>query len=81
MDTQKSTQRLCSEIQLFDLCDLDHCKSKQGRFCTNPEALQRFEAIKEEEPEQYLSDELEEDEDSEELGDDDAYSDDYEEDE
>jgi len=81
MDTQKSTQRLCSEIQLFDLCDLDYCKSKQGRFCTNPEALQRFEAIKEEEPEQYLSDELEEGEDSEELGDDDAYSDDYEEDE
>ena len=71
METPKATQRLCSEIQLFDLCDLDYCNSKQGRFCTNPDALQRFEAIKEEEPEQYLSEELE-DEDSEELGYEDA---------
>ena len=80
MDTSKGPQRLCSEIQLFDLCDLDYCNSKQGRFCTNPDALRRFEAIKEEEPEQYISEELE-DEDSEELGFDDAYADDDFEDE
>jgi hypothetical protein len=80
METPKGTQRLCSEIQLFDLCDLDYCNSKQGRFCTNPDALQRFEAIKEEEPEQYISEELE-DEDSEDLGFDEAFDDDYEEEE
>lgn len=40
--------RLCSEIQLFDLCDLDSCRHKRGRFCTNGELLTRFEAIKEE---------------------------------
>jgi hypothetical protein len=40
-------QRLCSEIQLFDLCDLDSCKLRKGRFCTNEELLGKFEAIKE----------------------------------
>ena len=72
MGTQK-TQRLCSEIQLFDLCDLDTCCQKDGRFCTNPEVLERFEAIKEEDersPEQYLTEELDEDdsEESDEFG-------------
>jgi hypothetical protein len=74
---QKHAQRLCSEIQLFDLCDLDTCCQKDGRFCTNPEVLERFEAIKEEDeraPEQYLSEELDEDEDAEELGLDEDYS-------
>jgi len=84
METQP-TKRLCSEIQLFDLCDLDTCTCKDGRFCTNPEILQRFEAIKEEdERPQYLPDELEGEED-EELDEDvedlDAYGDDYEDDE
>jgi hypothetical protein len=77
MGTQKHAQRLCSEIQLFDLCDLDTCCQKDGRFCTNPEVLERFEAIKEEDeraPEQYLSEELDEDEDAEELGLDEDYS-------
>jgi hypothetical protein len=77
MVTQKHAQRLCSEIQLFDLCDLDTCCQKDGRFCTNPEVLERFEAIKEEDeraPEQYLSEELDEDEDAEELGLDEDYS-------
>ncbi len=83
METQSVTKRLCSEIQLFDLCDLDTCTCKDGRFCTNPEILQRFEAIKEEdERPQYLSDELEgeedEDADAEDL---DEYGDDYEDDE
>ncbi len=42
-------QRLCSEIQLFDLCDLNSCKQKEGRFCTNPDLLDRFEKIAENE--------------------------------
>jgi hypothetical protein len=41
-------QRLCSEIQLFDLCDLDSCRFKQSRFCTNEELLAKFESITEE---------------------------------
>jgi hypothetical protein len=73
MGTQKHAQRLCSEIQLFDLCDLDTCCQKDGRYCTNPEVLERFEAIKEEDersPEQYLTEELDEDdsEESDEFG-------------
>lgn len=54
-------QRLCSEIQLFDLCDLDSCNSRQGRFCTKGELLSRFEKIAEDElrsPEQFLAEEL-----------------------
>lgn len=77
-----STKRLCSEIQLFDLCDLDTCTCKDGRFCTNPAILARFEAIKEEDDRpQYLADEF--DEDQEEDADDlDAFGDeDYEDDE
>jgi hypothetical protein len=65
METQKHAQRLCSEIQLFDLCDLDTCCQKDGRYCTNPEVLERFEAIKEEDersPEQYLTEEFDEEE-------------------
>lgn len=57
-------RRLCSEIQLFDLCDLDSCGRKNGRFCTDPYLLDRFEKIAENElrpPERYLS---EEDDDS-----------------
>lgn len=42
-------QRLCSEIQLFDLCDLDACTHKSGRFCTDPTLLVRFEKIAEKE--------------------------------
>jgi len=37
--------RLCSEIQLFDLCSLGICRYKNGSFCSNAELLQRFEAI------------------------------------
>jgi len=83
METQQRTLRLCSEIQLFDLCDLDTCTCKDGRYCTNPEILERFEAIKEEDersPEQYLTEDLD-DEDSEELEDQEAYGDEYEDDE
>jgi hypothetical protein len=77
METQKHAQRLCSEIQLFDLCDLDTCCQKQGRYCTNPEVLERFEAIKEEDersPEQYLTEDLEEEtEEGEDFGSGDAF--------
>ena len=69
MATEQRPQRLCSEIQLFDLCDLDTCSCKEGRFCTNPGVLERFEAIKEEDErsvEQYLAEDLE-DEESEDL--------------
>ncbi|MBW4055033.1 MAG: hypothetical protein HIU83_06485 [Proteobacteria bacterium] len=51
-------QRLCSEIQLFDLCDLDSCDHRKGRFCTNIAVLSRFEKIAEAEikiPEHYIS--------------------------
>ena len=78
MASNQRTQRLCSEIQLFDLCDLDYCNKKEGRYCTNEEVLERFEAIKEEDersPEQYLAEETDDDED--ELDYDDAYEDDY----
>lgn len=60
-------QRLCSEIQLFDLCELDSCRSRQGRFCTNQELLSRFEAIAEDDAAQHRAgedgDEPDEDED------------------
>ena len=54
-------QRLCSEVQLFDLCDLDSCNHKKGRFCTDPLLLGRFEKIAEDElraPERYVSEEF-----------------------
>lgn len=73
MATQQCTQRLCSEIQLFDLCDLDVCSQKEGRYCINSGVLERFEAIKEEDPEQYLTEELDGDEESEELVFDETY--------
>lgn len=68
-------QRLCSEIQLFDLCDLVSCKHKKERFCNDPALLGRFEKIAEEElraPERYIS----EDTDGFEADDGDGYGDD-----
>ncbi len=53
-------QRLCNEIQLFDLCELTSCKWKKGLFCTDQDLLSRFEKISDEEqraPERYLSEE------------------------
>lgn len=44
----EAVQRLCSEIQLFDLCDLESCASRKGRFCLNENLLVKFESIKEE---------------------------------
>jgi len=74
METPQNPRRLCSEIQLFDLCDLDTCSCKEGRYCTNKEVLDRFEAIKEEDehsPEQYLTEDLDEAEGAEGLDDED----------
>lgn len=65
-------QRLCSEIQLFDLCDLDSCTSKNGRFCTDHLLLGRFEKIAENElrsPDRFVSEEI----DDEEITDSDGY--------
>jgi hypothetical protein len=73
--TKNMPQRLCSEIQLFDLCDLDSCTYKSGRFCTDQEMLGNFERIAEEEraiPEQYLSEEADDGDDGNEF--DDEYS-------
>ena len=73
--TESTPQRLCSEIQLFDLCDLVSCKHKQEHFCNDPALLGRFEKIAEEElrvPECYIS----EDTDGFEADDGDGYGDD-----
>jgi hypothetical protein len=59
-----AAQRLCSEIQLFDLCDLDSCRFKQSRFCTNDELLAKFEAIKEDDEQNTLLYDEEEEDDS-----------------
>lgn len=56
-------RRLCSEIQLFDLCELERCHFRDGRYCTDPEMLARFEAAAEpEDRPSYRFDESEEDE-------------------
>jgi len=81
---QKKIERLCSEIQLFDLCDKDVCSHKNGRYCTKGDILTRFEAIldkdDERSPEQFMADELD-GEGAEDLGYDDAYGDEYDEEE
>lgn len=59
-------QRLCSEIQLFDLCDLESCKRKKGRFCTDVVLLNRFEKIAEKElrvQESYISEDIDDEAD------------------
>lgn len=65
-------QRLCSEIQLFDLCSLTSCSFKSGRFCNNPELLSKFERIADQElrsPERYVDEEA----DADQEADDDFY--------
>jgi len=72
-ETGKPAQRLCSEIQLFDLCDLERCSHKEGRFCTDGELLTRFERISEKDDTRpYLIEGSEEGEEA----DDDVYGDD-----
>lgn len=60
-------QRLCNEIQLFDLCSLETCNFKSNRFCTDPDMLSRFEKISDEEQriqERYLSEDSDDEDDS-----------------
>ena len=70
-------KRLCSEIQLFDICEKDVCSHRDGRYCTKADILARFEAIKDEEddrsPEQYMAEELDELEAAGDMGYDEAY--------
>ena len=35
-EAKEVPRRLCSEIQLFDLCELEKCHFKDERFCTDP---------------------------------------------
>jgi hypothetical protein len=39
--------RLCNEIQLFDLCEIDpsRCSFRDGRFCTDIDMLRAFEGM------------------------------------
>ena len=56
-------KRLCNEIQLLDLCELEKCGHKQGLFCTSTELLNRFETITEDEirpVDGFISDEIDE---------------------
>jgi hypothetical protein len=77
--------RLCSEIQLFDLCDLDSCRHKSGGFCTDTELIFKFEKISEDEirqPEIYTSVALDDADLDDEFefgdeGDEDGFEDDY----
>ncbi|GFE61172.1 hypothetical protein [Geobacter sp. AOG2] len=65
--TETPVQRLCNEIQLFDLCDLERCNYKNGRFCTNGELLVRFDRISEkDDTHTYLPEGPEEGEDTDE---------------
>lgn len=71
-------RRLCSEIQLFDLCDngQDVCGHRDGRYCTKGDIIARFEAISEDDdrsPEQFMADELDDAEDAGDLGYDEAF--------
>ena len=76
-ELQELPRRLCSEIQLFDLCELEKCHFKDDRFCTDPEMLARFESAAEPEdrPAWHLGKDEDQDEDelfaSEEFEDDD----------
>lgn len=63
--------RLCSEIQLFELCELDSCGYKNGRFCTDEDLLSRFEKIAEDEvgaPQLYIDEEYDHDDEPDEDG-------------
>lgn len=73
MAEETKKPRLCSEIQLFDLCSLDVCGHKDGRYCTKGEILAKFEAIEDRSPEQYMAEELDEVEGAGDLGYDEAF--------
>jgi len=69
MTDEEKPQRLCSEIQLFDLCSDEKCTKKNGRYCTDEVLLKKFEAISLEEDfssDQFLDNEPEDAGDDEE---------------
>jgi hypothetical protein len=77
--TPKPVRRLCNEIQLFDLCEREKCRHKEGLFCADEELLNRFEAIAdiEERPaEGFVSEESDFEDSADEYGPDDAFEDD-----
>ncbi len=79
MAEESNTKRLCSEIQLFDLCSKDTCARKNGRFCADPDLLAKFEAISEEDVLQdQFSEDADDSEDSEDYGYGDGSFDDFE---
>ena len=78
MEENGKQKRLCTEIQLFDLCEggaSDVCGHRDGRYCTKGELLAKFEAIADDDrsPEQYFADELDETEGADDLGYDEAF--------
>ena len=64
-DVEELPRCLCSEIQLFDLCELTRCSFKDGRFCTHADLLARFEALAEpaDRPAQHYDDDEDDEED------------------
>ena len=73
-------KRLCNEIQLFDLCELEKCGHKQGLYCTSKELLDRFESIAEEDERSRASDFISDELDDDEMNDDDTYNDAFDDD-
>jgi hypothetical protein len=68
MSVEEKPRRLCSEIQLFDLCTKEKCNKKDGRFCLDEIMLAKFENISQEDDfpvEQYLAEDGGEDGDEE----------------
>ena len=70
-------KRLCNEIQLFDLCELERCGHKKGLYCTSDELLNRFEAIAEEDERPAASGSIRVEDDDALASDDDEYDDAY----
>ncbi len=67
MAEESGPKRLCSEIQLFDLCSRDKCKHRDGRYCSDSEMLAKFEAISEDDEkdrDRFVADEEDDVEDS-----------------
>ncbi len=66
-DIEELPRRLCSEIQLFDLCELTRCSFKDGRYCTHADLLVRFEALAEpdDRPAHVFNNDAEDDEEEE----------------
>lgn len=78
MEENANQPRLCSEIQLFDLCDRgakDTCGHRDGRYCTKGDLLAKFEAITDDDrsPEQYMAEELDDAEGADDFGYDEAF--------